>query len=183
MENETKLNEKNPLRKLSGRYLKWTAYGLLLLCASLLQMAPRAIPSIFGARPLLLIPIVVSIAMFEGPIGGAAAGIAGGLLWDLYADRLFGFNAFILMIVCCACGLLVRLLIRNNLLSALLLFSGALLVQGLADWFFNHVLLMKEEPFYALVRLTLPNLAYTLVISPLLYGLTLLIARMLRKRE
>ena len=80
MAKETKLNDRNPLRKLSGRYLKWTAYGLLLLGASLLQMAPRAIPSIFGARPLLLIPIVVSIAMFEGPIGGAAAGIAGGLL-------------------------------------------------------------------------------------------------------
>ena len=108
MDNQPKLNEKNPLHRLSGRYLKWTAYGLFLLLMCLLQAAPYLIPEIFGARPL--IPIVVSIAMFEGPVGGAAAGIAGGLLWDLYADRLFGFSALFLMAICCACGLLVRLL-------------------------------------------------------------------------
>ena len=167
----------------SGRYLKWTAYGLLILGAGLLQMAPRVFPAVFGARPLLLIPIVVSIAMFEGPVGGAAAGIAGGLLWDLYADRLFGFSALFLMAICCACGLLVRLLIRNNLLSAMLLFSGALLTQGLMDWFFNYVLWMKEDPLYMLGRMLLPDMAYTLVVSPLLYGLTLLIAKTLRKRD
>lgn len=183
MEKQTKIQEKNPLRRLGSRYLKWTAYGLLLLGAALLQMAPRALPAIYGARPLLLIPIVVSIAMFEGPVGGAAAGIAGGLLWDLYADRLFGFNALLLMIICCAAGLLVRLLIRNNLLSALLLFTGALLIQGLLDWLCTYVLWMEEDPLYVLVRLMLPDMAYTLAVSPLLYGLTLLVAKILRKRE
>jgi rod shape-determining protein mreD len=183
MDNQTKLNEKNPLRRISGRYLKWTAYGLLLLGTAILQMAPRVFPPVFGARPLLLVPVIISIAMFEGPIGGAAAGIAGGLLWDLYADRLFGFNALFLMAIGCACGLLVRLLIRNNLLSALLLFAGGLLVQGLMDWFFNYVLLLKDNPLFVLVRLTLPDMGYTLVVSPALYGLTLLVAKILRKRD
>lgn len=183
MDNQTKLNEKNPMRRISGRYLKWTAYGLLLLGAAILQMAPRVFPSIFGARPLLLVPVIISIAMFEGPIGGAAAGIAGGLLWDLYADRLFGFSALFLMAIGCACGLLVRLLIRNNLLSAMLLFAGGLLVQGLTDWFFNYVLLMKDDPLFVLVRLMLPDMGYTLVVSPALYGLTLLVAKILRKRD
>lgn len=183
MDRQPKIQEKNPLRRLSGRYLKWTAYGLLLLGAALLQMAPRAFPEIYGARPLLLLPVAVSIAMFEGPVGGAAAGIAAGLLWDLYAGRLFGFNALILLAICCAAGLLVRLLIRNNLLSALLLFTGALLIQGLLDWFFTYVLWMEEDPLYVLTRLMLPDMAYTLVVSPLLYGLTLLVAKTLRKRE
>ena len=101
----------------------------------------------------------------------------------MYADRLFGFSALFLMAICCACGLLVRLLIRNNLLSAMLLFSGALLTQGLMDWFFNYVLWMKEDPLYMLGRMLLPDMAYTLVVSPLLYGLTLLIAKTLRKRD
>lgn len=178
-----KIESGDPVRKLSGRYLKWTAYGLFLLLMCLLQAAPYLIPEIFGARPLLVVPTVVFIAMFTGPIGGAAAGIAGGLLWDLYSDRLLGFNAIVLLIICCACGLLVRLLIRNNLLSAMLLFSGALLTQGLMDWFFNYVLWMKEDPLYMLGRMLLPDMAYTLVVSPLLYGLTLLIAKTLRKRD
>ena len=101
----------------------------------------------------------------------------------MYADRLLGFSALLLLFIGCACGLLVRLLIRNNLLSALLLTSGALLFQGLADWFFNYLLLGLEDPLFVLVRLTLPDLGYTLVISPLVYGLVYLIAGLLRRRE
>lgn len=183
MDRQPKLQEKNPLRRLSGRYLKWTAYGLLILISGLLQMAPRAVPALFGARPLLLIPIVVSVAMFEGPVGGAAAGIGGGLLWDLYADRLFGFHALFLMILCCAAGLLVRLLIRNNLLSALLLITGTLLAQGLADWFFTYVLWMNSDAVYVLIRRMLPDMAYTLVLAPALYGITLLVAKRLRRQD
>lgn len=183
MDNQPKLNEKNPLHRLSGRYLKWTAYGLLILGAGLLQMAPRVFPAVFGARPLLLIPIVVSIAMFEGPVGGAAAGIAGGLLWDLYADRLFGFSALFLMAICCACGLLVRLLLRNNLWTALLLCAGAGLFQVLCDWFFNYALLAYERPFTVLAISYLPNLLYTLILSPLLYAMTYGVTKLLRNRQ
>lgn len=182
LDNTPRLKEKNPLQRLSGRYLKWTAHGLLILITFLVQTAPHLIPSIAGAKPLLLIPVAIAIAMMEGPIGGAAAGIAAGLLWDLYADRLFGFNALILLVLCCASGLLVRLLIRNNLLSAMLLFSGALLIQGVADWFFYYVLWMREEPLYVLLHMTLPDMAYTLVLAPALYGLTLLVAKILRRR-
>ena len=66
---------------------------------------------------------------------------------------------------------------------ALLLAAGALLFQGLMDWFFNYVLLRGSEPWYMLLHLTLPNALYTLILSPLLYGLTRLIAHILRKRE
>ena len=67
--------------------------------------------------------------------------------------------------------------------GALLLAAGALLFQGLMDWFFNYVLLRGSEPWYMLLHLTLPNALYTLILSPLLYGLTRLIAHILRKRE
>lgn len=180
---EQKLSEKPPMRKLSDRYLQWTAYGLLILMAILVQATPKLLPAIFGARPLLIVPLVVCIAMFVGPIGGASAGIAGGILWDLYADRLLGFNALLLLVIGCACGLLIRLLMRNNLLTAMLLSAAALLFQGLMDWFFNCLLLAEAEPLFILVRNILPNLAYSLVLAPALYGLTYLTAKILKKRE
>ena len=81
------------MRRLGDRYLKWTAYGLLILLVTLLQATKGLIPPVFGVRPLLVVPLTVCIAMFTGPVGGAAAGIACGILWDLYAARLLGFNA------------------------------------------------------------------------------------------
>ncbi|HJD22950.1 MAG TPA: rod shape-determining protein MreD [Firmicutes bacterium] len=173
----------NPMPKLGHRYLKWTAYGLILLLALLLQSAPRLFPEIAGGRPVLLIPLAVAIAMCEGPVGGAAAGVAAGLLWDLFSDRLLGFNALILMALCCAAGLLIQLLMRNNLLSFLMLIAGTLAIQGILDLFFNHILVSQAEPAYVLLHLLLPNAVYTLVLSPLLYGAVYGISRLLRRRE
>lgn len=177
------LKDPNPLPRLGHRYLEWTAYGLLILLAYLLQSTPRLLPAVFGARPLLMIPMTVAVAMFTGPVGGAAAGIACGLLWDLHSTRLLGFNALILMAIGCAAGLLVQLLIRNNLLSSLLLTLPALLLQGSLDWAFNYVLLAREGTIFWLLRGILPDLLYTLAVSPLVYGAVLLAARLLKRRE
>ena len=82
-----------------------------------------------------------------------------------------------------AYGLLVRLLLRNNLLSALLLVGGALLFQGLADWFFTVLLLGRDSPLYVLLHMTLPDLLYSLVLAPLIYALVTGVTRLLRHRE
>lgn len=182
MEEENKY-DKNPVPKLTGRYIKWTAYGLLILLFSIMQTTPHMVPSFFGALPLPLLSLTVCIAMMVGPVGGGAAGVASGLLWDLYADRLLGFNALLLLIIGCGCGLLVRLLLRNNLLSAMLLTAGALVFQGGMDWAFNYLLVMREEPVYFLLHRILPNMAYTFVITPLIYLLVYGVSHLLRRRE
>lgn len=86
------------------------------------------------------------------PVGGAAAGVAAGLLWDMYSTRLLGFNALLLLVIGCACGLLVRLLIRNNLLSAMLLTAAALVIQGVADWLGNYVILVIPDAGFVLLH-------------------------------
>ena len=171
------------MRRLSDRYLKWTAYGLLILLVTLLQATEGLIPPIFGVRPLLVVPLTVCIAMFVGPTGGAAAGIACGILWDLYGARLLGFNALLLLVTGCLCGLLITLLMRNNLLTALLLSAAALLFVGMMNWLCYTVLLAEPEPGFVLVRRILPSLAYSFALTPLLYGGTFLTARILKRRE
>ena len=183
MQDNDHIGSHNPMPKLGRRYLKWTAYGLILLLALLLQSAPHLFPVVAGGRPVLLLPLAVAIAMFEGPVGGAAAGVAAGLLWDLFSSRLLGFNALILLFVCCGCGLLIQLLMRNNLLSFLMLTGGTLVIQGILDWFVNHVLVSQAEPVYTLLHILLPNAVYTLALSPLLYAAVYGTARLLRRRE
>ncbi len=171
------------MKGLSKDYLKWAAYGLILILTTIVQALPHGLPTIAGGRPLLMIPVVVCIAMFEGPVDGAIAGMAGGLLWDLFSDRLLGFNALILLILCCACGLLSQLLIRNNLISSMLMVCASLIVQGVLDWFFNHVLVRQPEPLYALLHLTIPRIVYTLVLTPLLYLVVYAVCRFLRSHN
>jgi|GEM_PF-317120 len=170
------------VRRMGDRYLKWTAYGIVLLIISIVQTIPHGIPEIFGVRPAPIAVAAVCIAMFEGPIGGAAAGIAAGVLWDLYSPRPMGFNSLWLMIMCCACGLLSQMLVRNNLPSTMMVTSVVLIIQGLVNWFFNGVLAFKPDLMEILLRNAL-SAAYTFLISPVVYLIILLVSRILRRRE
>ena len=167
--------------RINRLYLRWVAYGLILLFVSLLQAAPRLFPAFFGAHPVPLVPFVVCIAMFEGPMVGAAFGVGGGLLWALYADRLFGFDALLLLAIGCMCGLLVQVFLRNNWLTSLLLNGAVLLLYVLVDWLLRYVLFRNAEAVYALLHILLPNALYTFMLSPLVYVLIYRVARSMRE--
>lgn len=152
-------------------------WGGLTLVFALWQAAPRGFPEIGGGRPLILIPLTTAVAMFTGPAGGAATGAAAGLLWDLNSARLFGFNGLVLMLIGCGAGLLVRLLLRNNPLSAGLLALGAVGLQGLTDWTVNYLLPNRPGAGLLLVRTLLPNALYTCLLALPVYWLVRWIAK------
>lgn len=180
---KTRIVRKSLLSYVQGRYLRWTAYGLFFLVLFVFQMSPHGFPNVFGVRPWPLLLLVVSTAMFEGPLGGAAMGLTTGLLWDMYSSRLYGGRALILMAVGCACGLLVRLLIRNNLLSALLMMSAVVLLYGIGDWLLAYVLFGESQPFTVFWRLVLPRMGYTIVFFPIIYYINYGCVRLLRERQ
>lgn len=179
--NHSYLTGHRALSWVQARYLGWTAWGLLILLFSVMQAAPHLF-EIFGARPLFLVPLVVGIALWGGPIGGAAAGLAAGLIWDLYATHIYGFNGLVLMVIGCTAGLLIWLLLRNTWLTAWLLSAVAVLTQVLLDWLFCYLIAGRDGPLWVLTHLYLPNALYTALISPLFYFLTRWVIRLLRRR-
>ncbi len=166
----------------SKTYVSWLVYGLMALLFVLMQTAPRFFPAVGYARPVPLVPFVVCVALFEGVRIGAGVGLLAGLLWGVYSFRLFGFDGLILMAIGLVVGLMVQWLLRANFLSAMLLCTGGVLLQALLEWLFCHVLFLKEEVWTAVWAVYLPNAAYTLALTPLIYWLSLVVARFLRRR-
>lgn len=162
-------------------YLSFLVYGLAALVVLLLQSAPHLFPSLWGARPVPVVLLVVCVALCEGAQAGAIIGGLAGLLWGIYSFRLFGFDALVLMLIGLTAGLLVEWLLRANLLSALLLCAGACVAQALLEWLFCYVIFFKEQVFAVLVQVYLPNCLYTVVLTPLMYWLVLGLARMIRR--
>ena len=184
MEEPRKLQDKPMVMQLKGSWVYATAYGLFLLVTLLLQMAPCGFPAIAGIRPLPLIPLTVFVAMFEGPFAGGVFGAVAGLFWGFFSFRLLGFDALLLLVIGCACGLLIYLLLRNNWLTALLLSAVATLAVCLLDWlFFTAIWVSSADALAALTRRVLPCVLYTTAVSPLLYWLTYHIARHLKQTE
>ena len=148
---------------------------LAVILISVLQGTPNALPVIVGVVPLIVIPCVVSIAMFEGETAGAAFGILGGLLWDIENGKPFGFNALFLMITCILISLLIQNLFRNTIVSAIIFCIVATFFQEFATWFFFVYLNGNENFLYAFFFIILPAIIYTLIFILPFYYLTKLL--------
>ena len=88
-------------------------------------------PEIFGVKANPLIPLVICIGMFEREIAGAVLGMLAGILWDSVSPMGDGYNALLLMLAGAAAGLLIDYLMRNNLMTALLLSGFCAYILGI----------------------------------------------------
>lgn len=82
------------------------AAALLVLTAVLLQVTAFNRIPLPRAHPQLLVAVVVSVALVEGPLTGASVGFAAGLVADLLSEHALGQVALVLALVGYGCGLL-----------------------------------------------------------------------------
>lgn len=161
----------------SRTYLHFTALGVLFLILYLLQYA-GVFPPIGGVRPLLLVSAVIAAAMFLRQWGGAVFGCAAGLFMDAVTSGASSFNTLVLLLIGCACGLLITCLFNNTLGVGFLLQAGFLALYVLLRWLFFYVLPGYDNAAHILLQYGLGEFFYTLVLSVPLY---LLIRRLMRQ--
>ena len=116
-------------------YIRRALFVLLLVLTAVFQHTKGAVPSLFGARAFLLIPVAVCIAMFEKSMGGLSFGVLAGVLWDFATVRGDGFYAVVLALAGYTAGAAVTYIVRNNIFSALILSAGASLFISTSYWF------------------------------------------------
>ncbi len=161
----------------------WLVYGFSTLLILLLQSAPQFFPTVFYARPTPLTVFVICVAVLGGARTGATIGVFAGLLWGVFSSRLFGLDALILLAFGLAAGLLVEWFLRANIFTALLLGSCGVILHVLFEWLFCYVIFARENLSEILFKVLLPNGIYTIILIPLIYGFSLLLARFVRRRQ
>lgn len=171
------------MKILSHVRLKWIAYALELLLVCIIQYTPNLLPTFLGVKPLLLSVFAISIAMFEGETSAMWFGFTAGMLMDTMSASVFGFNTIMLMVVCYFSGALVIFLMRNNIVSAMVLGVCGLLIIELLRWFFFYVLWGDEKMWYYLYAITLPQVVYSAVIMPIAFYFNRSIASHLSEDE
>jgi rod shape-determining protein MreD len=80
---------------------RFVVISLLILTAVLLQttvFAPRYV-SLFGVSPDLVIVVVISLGLLEGPAAGAVSGFGGGLLRDFLINAPKGITGLSYLLV------------------------------------------------------------------------------------
>ena len=151
-----------------NKLIRYLAYVLELLVLFMLQETPGLLPSIFGARPVLLFPAVVAIAMLEPEVPALLFGVVDQPFCDFGLSGMLGFHALVLGVLCFFISLVIRAYLQNNMATAILTGVWSLGLVVLAQWFFLYFF-QYSYPAYALTHHYLPKYFYTLLFLPLLY--------------
>lgn len=151
------------------RVKRYAVYGVMLLLAYILQTSLPIFPEILAVRPVLLISAAVCIAMFEGELVGAVAGLAAGALWDTVTTTADGYNAFYLMIACAVCGVLLRVFMRNNIITYIMMNTGITTLYFLSYVLFFVTARGIDGGAEMLLKFYLPMSVYSLLLTPVWY--------------
>ncbi|MDF2567959.1 MAG: rod shape-determining protein MreD [Oscillospiraceae bacterium] len=163
------------MRRSKKDIVKWIIYALLLLVFYILQTTPGLF-QIYGAKPVLIVPLAICIAIFEGELGGAVIGLITGLLWDLSSNKLSGYNAIIIMAACIVTALLIMYLMRANWVNATILCGCTMAIHGLLDFLFYYAMWGYEGVWIVLTNRLAPMVVYTAVVTPPIFFLVRKIA-------
>lgn len=165
------------------RFIRYFAYALELLILYMIQQTPGFLPYLLGARPILIIPAALAIAMFEPELPAMGFGIFGGLLIDFGIGAALGFHGILLGVACYVISALSANLLRTNLLTSFLVNTIALLGIVVLQWLFYYVLYEYEYPTYALIHHYLPRILYSLVLTPITFYFNRAFAMLIRPSD
>ena len=162
--------------------IKWCIYCLLLLSCYVMQTTP-AFLSIGGVKPMLLIPLAVTVSCFEQPFSSGIFALFCGLFTDAAADYLLGFNAMILMFACVIISLIHTAYLKSKLADDLLSCIVVLLLQRTLDYFFYYQIWGLDPDQWILLHRFLPTASYSLVFCVPFYYLIRAIAIWMQKDD
>jgi rod shape-determining protein MreD len=165
------------------RGIRYFAYAIEMLAVFVLQETPGLIPEAAGARPILLIPVTLSVSMFENETVSMVFGLAGGLLIDFGLGNVLGFHAMLLAAMCYAISLMTANLFQTNFLTAMLVAAISTASIVLLQWILFFVLYGYRYTGYALTAHYIPIFCYTWAFMPLTYYFNRALALQLRSKE
>lgn len=144
-------------------------FAVLIVLAVLLQNSAGGLTEIFGARIFIVIPLCVSVAMFEREVAAALFGAFAGVLCDV-SGGADGFNAFVLTVLCAVCSLFVSRIMRNNVLSALVLGSATVALYEII--YIAVRIIAVGNPLRQIFTFYIPSFLLTVLFIPLCYVIT-----------
>lgn len=151
---------------------KWLCYfgaGFLLF----LLQSVGFMPPILGVFPSFMLCLPFCIAICEGPAAGAAAGAVCGILSDVLTSGMEGLFSLLLVVTCALTGVLVQAIMRNTIVTALVLTTAGVSFIKIIEWYLVLHLTGIDPDAYVLVNSVLPSVLYTVLLITPVYFLIL----------
>lgn len=144
---------------------------LIIIAGFLLQSTVFQTLSIGSITPNLMVIIVSSFGFMRGKKEGLAVGFFCGLLEDIFYGRLLGMHAMIYMYIGYVNGYFNHIFYGDDIKLPISLISVSELVYGLGTYLIMFLMRSRFAFSYYMVRIILPELVYTIVMTLVFYRL------------
>lgn len=154
------------IRENKPKILRRLTFFFLVLIVAVIQNI-GLLPELAGLRFWPLLPLVVSVSMFEKETYGLNFGLLAGILVDMNVGKADGTNALFFALTGFVCGLLMTYIMMNNFITAALLTAVFELVYA----FFSYALHcgVSGGTLRELFGFYLPSALLNLLTLPLIY--------------
>ena len=144
---------------------------LTILISFLLQSTVFKVLSLGSISPNLMIILVSSFGFMRGKKEGMWVGFFCGLLEDIFYGRLLGMHALIYMYIGYANGYFNHIFYGDDIKLPIGLISASELAYGLGTYVIMFVMRSRFAFDYYLIRIILPELVYTVILTLIVYRL------------
>lgn len=134
---------------------------LLIFILHFLRASGLLSLAVFGVSPIILLPLVVSIAMFFGEWRGATAGFLVGLLMDSLSMGSSIFNSLCIMAIGLLCGIAANFYLNKNIKSAFALSASASFAYYFLKFLFLSIFVDGRVDGKLFADFLLPGVVYT----------------------
>ncbi len=165
------------------KFYKILCYVLVAVLLYTLQNT-HFILSINGTKPMLLIPFIIAIAMFESLTFTAAFSVFVGFLCDIMSFYTYGYYAMVLIIICGTINILSQTYVKPTPINAIIVTAIIIiLIQTLAFFFaFGIKDISNSSIIYK--KHILPMCYYTIITSlPLYYAVKYISIKIASERD
>ncbi len=138
---------------------------------------------IFSFEIIYMIPLVVSLGVFEKETCGLVYGIIGGAFLDVSSVAPDGLNALFFAFVGCMAGVLTHYVMKRNFVSALIITVVSSFVYETSAWLIRVMIPVGDRGCSILLSRYLPAAGITVLILPVTYIVTGLCMKYLKDRE
>lgn len=136
-----------------------------------------------GTVPNLLIILTVSVSLMRGDIPGILTGFFCGLLIDIFTGPTIGLYALIYMYIGYANGGFSKIFFKEDIKLPMIMIILSDFFYGICVYTLLFLLRGKTDFSYYLVKIIIPEIIYTIIITLILYPLILFISKKLDEND
>ena len=156
--------------RINNRFIiKSLIYTLIFIIFTVLETNILNGAEIFGAKPNLIISLVIAAAVFENERYAAVLGLICGFVTDSAFESPFLFSGIYYFFAAYLCGIISRLYFTKSPLTMMFLILPVCAVREIFNLFFLIGTWKNFNILYALRHYIAPEYIYTAALAPVVY--------------